>query len=591
MGTRRASPVLCLILVAGMASFATAQGINHPSGFTGQTDLTFNGHASVQGSRAQLTPAANNQAGSFFSTAQVPIGRFTTRFVFHQLGTPGSQADGIGFCIQRAGPTAVGSGGGAMGYMGISDSVFVKLDNYSNESSTGIYQNGADPSGGSIDMRAAGVDVHSQHDFQVDLAYDGTVLSMTVKDLTTNATFSTSFTVDIAAVIGGATAHVGFTGATGGLTANQEVLSWSYGELPPPTNLTATNGPNVVSLAWTASAGAASYTILRSTTSGGPYTSIATGVAGTTYDDLTAANPNTYFYVVYAVNGASSSSYSNEARGDPLPAPVTARPNTGLFTNENGTTTTFSVTFNTPAPPGGSLVTILSGDTTEGVVSESMFATSPAGGGTGIQFLVPEGFTGGIPITITGVDDAFADGDVAYVVTVTATNMGIVIPDVHATNNDNDAPGITISRTAGLVTTEAGGQDTVEVSLNTEPFGPITMSLTSSNPAEGTVSPASITFTAANWDTPQLVTLTGVDDAVLDFAVAYTILTGALVTTDPNDAAAYDGLKPPDLAAVNLDDEKLPALPRVWGGCGLLGLEIGVALGLAALRRRRRPSF
>ena len=53
-------------------------------------------------------------------------------------------------------------------------------------------------------------------------------------------------------------------------------------------------------------------------------------------------------------------------------------------------------------------------------------------------------------------------------------------------------------------------------------------------------------------------------------------------------------MKPPDVSAVNLDNEAIPALPHVWGGssgsgggCGMLGLELGLTLGLAALWRRR----
>jgi hypothetical protein len=36
-----------------------------------------------------------------------------------------------------------------------------------------------------------------------------------------------------------------------------------------------------------------------------------------------------------------------------------------------------------------------------------------------------------------------------------------------------------------------------------------------------------LTFTAANWATPQTVTVTGVDDAQVDGDVAYTIITTA----------------------------------------------------------------
>jgi hypothetical protein len=595
-----------LVLLGGMAAAASAQVINHPTGFTGQTDLTLSGNSAVNGTAIRLTPATGNQTGYLFSTAQVPVDNFTTQFTFHTLGAVGGMADGMGFCIQRVGPTPTGGGGGGMGYSGMLTSIFIKFDNYSNVSTTQIYQNGAAPAdAGSLDMRAAGVDLHSQHDFRVNMNYNGTAIAMTVTDLTTNAVFSTSFTINIPAVIGGATAHVGFTAATGGAVATQEVLDWTYANLPAPTGLTATNGINQVTLNWTASAGAASYTVLRGTTAGGPYpTTVQTGVVGTTYVDTTATNPNTYYYVVQAVSGTLTSLPSNEARGDPLPPPVTALPNTGLQTNENGTTTTFTVRFNTAAPAGGSMVTVTSNDPGEGFVSD---ATNPTPAAS-IIITVGAGFTGNIPITVTGIGDSLVDGNITYTISVTATNMAVTIPNVSVTNNDTNVPGITFTRISGLVTDESGGTDTFAVTLNTQPFGFIDLPLASLTAAEVTVSPASLRFTPSgnptynpgtgvgDWNVSHVVTLTGVDDAVLDFTIPFTIQTGALQLSNASDNPAY-AVDPSDVTGANLDNEAIPTLPSVWGGggsgggCGLTGLEAGLALVLALLgRRRRRPA-
>ena len=54
----------------------------------------------------------------------------------------------------------------------------------------------------------------------------------------------------------------------------------------------------------------------------------------------------------------------------------------------------------------------------------------------------------------------------------------------------------------------------------------MTIGLSSSDPTEGTVAPASLTFTTVNWNVPQTVTVTGVDDVLDDGDVAYTIVTG-----------------------------------------------------------------
>ena len=93
---------------------------------------------------------------------------------------------------------------------------------------------------------------------------------------------------------------------------------------------------------------------------------------------------------------------------------------------------------------------------------------------------------------------------------------GVNAADVAVTNTDNDSAGITVTPTAGLTTTEAGGTATFTVVLNTQPTADVTIALSSSDTTEGTVGPASLTFTTANWNAAQTVTVTGVDDAVVD---------------------------------------------------------------------------
>jgi cellulose 1,4-beta-cellobiosidase len=88
-----------------------------------------------------------------------------------------------------------------------------------------------------------------------------------------------------------------------------------------PTNLMATAGNAQVSLSWTASSGATSYNVLRATTGAGPYASIASGVAMTSYSDSTVTNGTTYYYVVQAVNSGGASGNSNPASATPIAPP------------------------------------------------------------------------------------------------------------------------------------------------------------------------------------------------------------------------------------------------------------------------------
>ncbi len=112
-------------------------------------------------------------------------------------------------------------------------------------------------------------------------------------------------------------------------------------------------------------------------------------------------------------------------------------------------------------------------------------------------------------------------------------------------------PDIIVTPVDELLTTEAGQADVFSVVLYAQPAADVTIDLASSDLTEGTVWPASLTFTPLNWDVPQQVIVTGVDDVIEDGNVAYTVLTAPAVSADPG----YDGLDAPDLSATNLDDE------------------------------------
>ncbi len=105
--------------------------------------------------------------------------------------------------------------------------------------------------------------------------------------------------------------------------------------------------------------------------------------------------------------------------------------------------------------------------------------------------------------------------------------------------------------TAGLTTTEAGGTATFTVVLTTQPTANVTVGLSSNDLTEGTVAPASVTFTPGNWNVAQTVTVTGVDDAVDDGNIGYTIVTAAAVSADPG----YSGFNPSDVSVTNNDND------------------------------------
>jgi fibronectin type 3 domain-containing protein len=90
-----------------------------------------------------------------------------------------------------------------------------------------------------------------------------------------------------------------------------------------PTGLTASAGNAQVQLAWKASSAATAYYVKRSTTSGGPYTQMATPTA-TSYADSSVTNGTKYYYVVSAYNSYGPSANSAEVNATPMPPPPSA---------------------------------------------------------------------------------------------------------------------------------------------------------------------------------------------------------------------------------------------------------------------------
>jgi hypothetical protein len=95
----------------------------------------------------------------------------------------------------------------------------------------------------------------------------------------------------------------------------------AYVAPPPPsapTNLSATAGDMQVSLSWNSVAGATSYSVKRSTVSGGPYSTIVSGHTTTSYIDSSLTNGSTYYYVVSASNAEGESSNSTQVSAVPV---------------------------------------------------------------------------------------------------------------------------------------------------------------------------------------------------------------------------------------------------------------------------------
>ena len=167
-------------------------------------------------------------------------------------------------------------------------------------------------------------------------------------------------------------------------------------------------------------------------------------------------------------------------------------------------------------------------------------------------------------VTLTGQNDDADDGDVDCTITVAAASTGDAVynsnsdvPDrtFMARNTDDDTVGLVLSKTSVMTSENTADQtvnrDTFTVKLGSQPTADVTVALSSSDTGEATVSPASLTFSATNWNTAQTVTVTGVDDALTDTPQNYTITLNPASTGD----TAYNALVNRTVSGTNADDE------------------------------------
>jgi hypothetical protein len=212
-------------------------------------------------------------------------------------------------------------------------------------------------------------------------------------------------------------------------------------------------------------------------------------------------------------------------------------------TSENGGTAYYYIILS-QAPTANVTIPVSSSNTAEGTVSAANVVMTAANWN---QFL-PSNL-----ITVTGVNDFLYDGDITYSVVLGAATsvdafFNTVDPaDFTLVNSDNEVY-FTVSAISGN-TSEAGTPRTFTIVLPSLPTGNVTFTLSSSNTAEGTVTPTNITFTTGNWNLAQTITVTGIDDNVADGNQTFNINSTVATSAD----LRYNGKTPASVSVTNLD--------------------------------------
>jgi large repetitive protein len=238
-------------------------------------------------------------------------------------------------------------------------------------------------------------------------------------------------------------------------------------------------------------------------------------------------------------------------------AKITVTPVSGHTTTEAGGTATFLI-FLESLPTADVVIELETSDPSEGSVSPTLLTFTP------LNADIPQ------LVTITGQDDLLVDGNIGYSINVLPAMSadpvydGMDPDDVSVTNTDNDVPGFSVSETGGLTqVSESGTTDHLEIALTVQPNSNVVLSISSNDLGEATVAPAALTFTPSNWNIIQTVTVTGVDDLLVDGDVVSTL---TISVFDDQSDDNFDPLGDETVSALTLDNDPVGIALSVSGG-------------------------
>lgn len=202
-------------------------------------------------------------------------------------------------------------------------------------------------------------------------------------------------------------------------------------------------------------------------------------------------------------NNTGTSTVVSTITDDDSPGAISVVP-TAIFLTEGAVVDTFNISLDTEP---GSNVDVIFTTTDQATTSTSTITFTPGNYSTGQT------------IQVTAINDAVAEGTHYATTSITASSSdpnynGLIATSVVATITDDDTAGFLISDTT-MEVTEGGSTDSFTVALTTMPTGTVTITITTDT-AEATTSTSTLTFTTGNYNTPQTVTVSAIDDADIE---------------------------------------------------------------------------
>jgi fibronectin type 3 domain-containing protein len=252
----------------------------------------------------------------------------------------------------------------------------------------------------------------------------------------TDAIYPFEFSVDFAEGQGDLEYKYYLTAADGTESGWSSSVVLSAGSLPAqapqsPSDLSAKSDEGKVHLKWTGSTGASTYNIKRATTSGGVYSTVATGVTANAYADTTVTNGTTYYYVVTAVNSTGESVISRQVYVTPNPVP------TGFIATVIGNG---SVHFSWTPIAGATGYVIKRTDAGNGSY-EGVYSTVGSATGTSYVDVPPTNDGSTYHYVVAAVFGASGEGGTSVALSAMAEPISIILDDA-------DSVGVTITGTS-----------------------------------------------------------------------------------------------------------------------------------------------
>ena len=215
--------------------------------------------------------------------------------------------------------------------------------------------------------------------------------------------------------------------------------------------------------------------------------------------------------------------------------------------SESGSTDSFTVVLDTK-PASDVVFNIVNANTSEVTVDKASLT------------FTPDNWAIAQSIVLSSVGDGVVDGNQSILIIISVDDLNsadafdaLADQTVSCTTIDDEIADLIIKESVGFThVNERGTSDAFSIRLTGKPVSDVVLSVSSSDTGEVSVDKATFTFTTDNWNTPQEVTVTGVDDVLSD---GEQIVTITISVVDGSSHDAFDSVLDKEVSVTNADND------------------------------------